>query len=98
MTISIDGTNIGEVIEIASIVGSIIAMLITGLLIYLMVRPPRHQRQARRAEPEAIDGEEMLRLLDRMEQRLAVLERAVTAEEELKTLERAESPEARRVK
>jgi hypothetical protein len=97
MTLSIDGTNIGEIIEIAVVVGSIVTMLIVGLLIYLMVRPPRRSREVRRPEPEAIESEELLQLLDRMEQRLAVLERAVGDENEGKVLERAEGPETRRI-
>ena len=82
MTLSIDGTDIGEIIEIASIVGSIVTMLIVGLLVYLMVRPPRHVRQRRKAEaraiePDPIEAEELWRLVDRMETRLEVLERAL---------------------
>ena len=84
MTIQLNGAEIGEALEIASIVGSIVAMLVVGLLVYLMVRPPRHVRQARRqarhAEPAELDdvsAAELLRLMERMESRLEVLERAV---------------------
>jgi hypothetical protein len=85
MTLSIDGTDIGQIIEIASLVGSIVAMLVVGLLIYLMVRPPRHVRQARKAErrgeaataTDPIEAEDLWRVVDRMESRLAVLERAL---------------------
>jgi hypothetical protein len=85
MTLSIDGTDIGQIIEIASLVGSIVAMLVVGLIVYLMVRPPRHIRQARKAERrgdtvtqiDPVEAEELGRLVDRMESRLAVLERAL---------------------
>jgi hypothetical protein len=85
MTLSIDGTDIGRIIEIASLVGSIVAMLVVGLLVYLMVRPPRHVRQARKAErrgeartaTDPVEAEQMWRMVDRMELRLEVLERAL---------------------
>jgi hypothetical protein len=86
MTLSIDGTEIGPIIEIASIVGSIVGALIIGLIVYLMVRPPRHIRQRRKAErrgeiaPRAYDegeAEDLHGVADRMEQRLQVLERAL---------------------
>jgi len=85
MTLSIDGTDIGQIIEVASLVGSIVAMLVVGLLVYLMVRPPRHVRQARKAERrgevrteiDPNEAEQLWRLVDRMELRLEVLERAL---------------------
>jgi len=82
MNIDINGTDIGEIIEIVSWVASIVAMLVVGLLVYLMVRPPRHVRDRRRQGPqarelEAGEGEELWNLVDRMEARLEVLERAL---------------------
>lgn len=85
MTVQIDGTEIGQIIEVASIVGGIVAMLVAGLILYLLVRPPRHVRQRRRAErrgeltleSDPIEAEELRRLVDRMEARLDVLERAL---------------------
>lgn len=85
MTVSIDGTQIGEIVEIASLVGGIVTMLIIGLLVYLMVRPPRHVRERRRAEKrgeirtgmDPAEAEQLGRLVDRMESRLEVLERAL---------------------
>jgi hypothetical protein len=81
MTIDIDGTNIAQIIEIVGWVGSVIAMLIVGLLVYLMVRPPRHVRKARLEDTQrslsSEDAEEMWRLMERMEARLEVLERAI---------------------
>ena len=85
MTLRIDGTEIGEIIEIASLVGSIVAMLVVCLIVYLMVRPPRHVRERRKAEaarpgPEPLEVEEMAQVMDRMDARLEVLERALADE------------------
>jgi hypothetical protein len=85
MTLSIDGTDIGAIVQVASIVGSIVGMLIVTLIVYLMVRPPRHIRERRKAERrgeigievDPIEAEELARTVDRMESRLAVLERAL---------------------
>jgi hypothetical protein len=79
MTVEIDGVNLVELIEVASIVGGVIAALGVALLIYLLVRPPRHIRQARRRPGELQDSEaeELLAMMDRMESRLEVLERAL---------------------
>ena len=85
MTLSIDGNNIGDAIEFAIVVGTIVMMVIGAFLVWLMVRPPRHVREERRRrgtksearEIDAATAEEMVRLIARMEERLAVLERAV---------------------
>ena len=101
MTLRIDGVDVMNAIEIASVVGSIVLMLAVGFIVYLMVRPPRHRRGKRPAEPDALDVEEMIRLLDRMEQRLDVLERAVgdgTKQEERLLEAGLEGPEGRRIK
>lgn len=81
MTLQINGTDVAEMMAVVSIVGSIVATLVIGLLVYLMVRPSRHARQA--PPPAEIDEQtaaEMLRIMDRMEARLEVLERAVSTE------------------
>jgi hypothetical protein len=86
MTMSIDGGDIGQIIQIASWVGSIVAMLVTALIVYLLVRPPRHLRGRRgkqQERPAALDpaeAEDLWRLVDRMEMRLEVLERALADE------------------
>ena len=98
MTVSIDGTQIGEIVEIASLVGGIVTMLIVGLLVYLMVRPPRHVRERRRAEKrgeiraemDPVETEQLWRLVDRMESRLEVLERALADQIERPALGRSE--------
>jgi hypothetical protein len=81
MTLSVNGHDIGQAIEVAAFIGSAIAMLIAGLLVYLMVRPPRHVRIARKhgvkTEMDPVEAEELWRLVDRMEARLEVLERAM---------------------
>jgi hypothetical protein len=100
MTISMNGNDVSEAIQIAMGVGGLITLLIVGLLIYLVVRPPRRRRIEVEPAPDAIDAEEMLALIDRMERRLDVLERAVGAEDrqEKTLLEAGEGPETRRVK
>lgn len=79
MTVEVDGMNLVELIEVASIVGGLIAALVIALLVYLLVRPPRHERQARRRPVELQDSEAeaLLAMMDRMESRLEVLERAL---------------------
>jgi hypothetical protein len=100
MTLRLDGTDIGTALEVAGVVGAIIAMLIAGLVIYLMVRPPRHQRrEVQEADP--LVAEEMLRLMDRMEQRLEILERAVSDEakvHKILTKTGPQAPDMRRMK
>ncbi|WP_129791117.1 hypothetical protein [Sphingosinicella sp. CPCC 101087] len=99
MTLQIDGVDVMNAIEIAAWIGSIVAMLVIGLIVWVMVRPPRRER-VRPAEPDGLDAEEMMRLLDRMEQRLEVLERAVAVEarEEDRMLTGGDRPETRRTK
>lgn len=89
MTVELDGTDIGAIVEGVAWGGSMIGLLIFALIVYLLVRPPRHVRQRRRAErrgeiappqPRLRDDEdagEMRRAMDRMEARLEVLERAI---------------------
>jgi hypothetical protein len=82
MTFSVNGNDLSQALEIAAYVGSIITMLIAALLVYLIVRPPRHVRMARKygvvkAEPDPVEAEELWHLVERMEARLDVLERAM---------------------
>jgi hypothetical protein len=97
MTLSIDGTNIGEIIEIASIVGSIVATAIVGLIVYLMVRPPRHVRDQRRTgriverhdeRHGPAEEEDLLEVIDRMEARIETLERLLADRDERPALRR----------
>jgi cell division protein FtsN len=81
MTLSINGNDIGEIVQIAATVGSIVATLVIGFIVYLMVRPSKAERARRKALPPAAadprESEEMWRVMDRMEERLEVLERAL---------------------
>jgi hypothetical protein len=105
MTVSVNGEEIGQAIEIALAVGGALVLLLAALFLYLLVRPPRRVREAKRAErrgePEAIDAEEMIALIDRMESRLEVLERAVgdgSRTKRQRLLETGEAPATRRTK
>ncbi|MGQ0660838.1 hypothetical protein [Sphingosinicella sp.] len=82
MTISMSANEVMEAIEIATIVGSIVALVIGAWVIYLLVRPPRHKRDAVQPEADALDREEMLASMDRMERRLETLERLVTHDDQ----------------
>jgi len=77
MTIQVNGHDIATAVEVASWTASMLAMLIMGLIVYLMVRPSRRARRQRRSDEDAVQMEEMLRLMERMESRLEVLERAI---------------------
>jgi len=80
VTLSLDGQDIGQIVEIAATVGSIVATLVIGFIVYLMVRPSKAERARRKAQLLAADpreSEEMWRVMDRMEGRLEVLERAL---------------------
>ena len=111
MTIRMSEAEVMQAIEGVAWAGSILAILLVALLFYLLVRPPRHVRKRRKAErrgevridreQDAVEMEDLLRVMDRMEQRLEVLERlvAVEARECDKLLEQdAESVEAGRTK
>lgn len=73
--------SLGDVLEIVTIVGGIFAVLVGALVIYLLVRPSRSQRGAEPAG-DALDREEMVALMDRMERRLEVMERLVARDDE----------------
>ena len=101
MTVSFNGAEFAEAIAVASVVGSIVSFLIVALVIYLVVRPPRRRPIEPVREAESIDAEEMIALMERMERRMEVLERAVgdeTKTRSVRVLETAEAPETRRVK
>ena len=90
MTVRMTEAEVMQAIEGVAWAGSILAILAVALLFYLLVRPPRHVRRRRKAErrgevpverdQEPIEMEELLRVMDRMEQRLDVLERLVAVE------------------
>jgi hypothetical protein len=80
MSVQVNGDDIMAVIHVVRIVGSIVTMLIVGLLLWWAVRPSRRARDRDRRqeiETDEADNEDMWRIVDRMEERLAVLERAL---------------------
>ncbi len=100
MTLRLDAADLVAAIEVATLVGTIVAMLVIGLLVYLMVRPSRRRRDVPASEAAGLDTE-MLRLMERMEHRLEILERAVagrTAGEDRIVQTGVEAPETRRRK
>jgi hypothetical protein len=77
-TVQVNGNDIMAAFHVARIVGSIVMMLVVGLVILWAVRAPRRVRDRRDAtESDAADNEAMWRIVDRMEERLEVLERAL---------------------
>lgn len=78
MTMQVNGDDIMMAVHVARIVGSILFMLVVGLLIVWAVRPSRRVRDRREAEANhEADNEAVWRTLERMEDRLEVLERAM---------------------
>lgn len=74
--------SLGDVLEVVSIVGSVFAVVVTILVVYLLVRPSRGRRAAPPPEADALDREEMFALMDRMERRLEAVERLVAQDQE----------------
>ena len=99
MTVQVDAAEIGTAIEVAAWVGSMLALLVIGLIVYLMVRPSR-RREAPPPEADPVALEQMLRLMERMEQRLEVLERVMDQDANTRDriLQAGERPELRRMK
>ncbi|MGQ0559521.1 MAG: hypothetical protein ACT4OE_08050 [Sphingosinicella sp.] len=90
MTVSVDGTDLVQALEVAVFAGVMLAMVLIAFIVWLMVRParnarmqgePRHVREARRQpQPhDKFDGERMLASIERIEQRLATFERGIAA-------------------
>lgn len=99
MTIQMDEADV-----IAALVGSgvvaLVALLFVGWLFYLLVRPRRRRREKKEAAMTAAEVEQMLELIERMEQRLAVVERVVAqdGDRQERILEAGRDPELRRIK
>ena len=89
-TVQVNGDDIVAAIHVARIVGSIVTMVIVGLLIMWAVRPSRRVRDRREAarheSVETADHEELWRVVERMEERLDVLERAMIDQDEPRRL------------
>ena len=79
MNVEIDGIDLIAAAQVAALVGGILVMLVVGLTLYLLVRPPRHVREAKKRplELQEDEAEQLLDVMDRMERRLEVLERAL---------------------
>ncbi len=80
MTVSISPADVAGIVQVAATVFSILLMLVVGWLVYLMVRPSRRDRAARKVrEADPAEAEQLWRIVDLMERRLEVLERALSA-------------------
>lgn len=77
MTISLSPGDLQDVIEIASIVGTVVAITIFAIIAYFLVRPKKRPNAPERQEADPLQMDEMLVLMDRMERRLETLERAI---------------------
>lgn len=93
MSISLNPGDVRDIVEIASIVGTIVSVLLFAIVAYFLVRPKRGRAAPSRPEPDRIEIEEMLALIDRMERRLAVLERAMPETERPRRVAPPESEE-----
>jgi hypothetical protein len=91
MTVSLTPNDIREIAEIASIVGTIVSVIVFGLVAYLLVRPKRRREAV--PEAERIEIEEMMALMDRMERRLDAVERLVARDEEPVRIAAPDKPE-----
>jgi len=89
-TVQVNGDDIVAAIHVARIVGSIVTMLIIGLLLWWAVRPSRRARDRREAirdeSVETAGHEDLWRVVARMEDRLEVLERAMIDPDEPRRL------------
>lgn len=77
-SVQVNGAEIFAVIHVVRIVVSILTIVALGLLIWWAMRPSRRARD-RDEEIDAgpADDEDLWRVVDRMEERLEVLERAL---------------------
>jgi hypothetical protein len=82
MTVSMNADQVIGSIQLAAGIGAFIGVVVLGLLIYLLVRPSRRPPPGRVEDADALDPEEVLDLLERMNQRLGVLERAMVEQDE----------------
>lgn len=76
MTLSVNGNDIAEIVQVAATVFSILLMIVCGWFVYLMVRPSRRVRDKAR-ETDPAEAEQLWRIVDLMERRLEALERAL---------------------
>lgn len=96
MSIMVNGHEIGQIVEGVAWGASFLATAIVVFIVYLMVRPPRHLRNRPPAAPtelEPVEAEELWAIVDRMEARLEVLERALSDQLDRPRLRREEREE-----
>jgi hypothetical protein len=80
-TVHVNGEDFMLAIHVVRIVGTIISVAVVGLLIAWAIRPSRRNRNGRETvENDSADNDAMWRVVDRMEERLEVLERALADE------------------
>jgi tetrahydromethanopterin S-methyltransferase subunit G len=85
MTVSMTAGEVAQAVQLAAGIGAFLGVVILGLIIFMMVRPSKRSREARlerQPDPDALDLDEVMSVLDRMEQRLGTLERVVIDSEE----------------
>ena len=100
MSVHVDANDVAQAVELASWVATMLAMLVMGLIVYFMVRPSRRRRERRNSEIGSEEAEQMLRLMERMEQRLGTLERIVSQDSppRIRTIDTEDCDELRRIK
>lgn len=78
MTLSVNGNDVAEIVRVAATLSSILLMLVGGWFVYLMVRPSRQDREARKARAaDPAEADQLWRIVDLMERRLEALERSL---------------------
>ena len=83
MTVSMNADQVVESIQLAAGIGAFLGVVILGLLIWLMARPKKRKGPpAQTDEQDMLDMDEVLNVLERMEQRLRVVERNVIEQDE----------------
>ena len=99
MTIRMDEADVIAA-AIASGIVAFAAIVLIGWLIYLIVRPSRRDRKRRQSGFSPAEVQEMIALVERMEQRLEMLERIVAqdAGPTERILQAGETAEPRRLK
>ena len=93
MTVSMTANEVAQAIQLAAGIGAFLGVVVLGLIIFMMVRPSKRSREAhleRERDPEALDLDEVMNVLDRMEQRLGTLERVVIETDERPVIGRSD--------
>jgi len=91
MSMHVDADAVMAAVQVARLVGTIVTIVFVALLIAWAVRPSRRIRETREIMDEAGDQEALWGTVERMEERLEVLERAMADQ-----VERPQVRDARR--